>query len=85
MWVLICIVLSCWGEVMRGFCFLLMWVHFSASAADDLKGIDDVEEYINEYNTHKEKSIKFKKYLKESNFFAKSKTSSFNSSEVPDF
>jgi very-short-patch-repair endonuclease len=41
---------------------------------DDLKGIDDVEEYINEHSTHKEKSIKFKKYLKESNFFAKSKT-----------
>jgi very-short-patch-repair endonuclease len=42
---------------------------------DDLKGVNEVEEYINKYNAHREKSINFKEYLQELNFFTKSKKS----------
>jgi len=42
---------------------------------EDLKKIDDIEDNINNYNTHKEKAFKFKKRLKEVDFFAKNNIS----------
>ena len=42
---------------------------------EELKSIDNIEENINDYNTHKEKATKFKKRLKEVGFFKKNNIS----------
>jgi very-short-patch-repair endonuclease len=42
---------------------------------EELKSINNIEENINDYNTHKEKATKFKKRLKEVEFFKKNKIS----------
>jgi very-short-patch-repair endonuclease len=41
----------------------------------DLENLENIEEFIKEYNIHQEKALKFKKYLKETDFFSKNNIS----------